>query len=147
MKKYAFIITLMAWLLYKKTQGSQPQFSKQKVWGEKKIRIYETYKNTVMPHGIHIYAKAYDREKATMCAYSQSDHALLHWMCILICCTQYPNISIPDQETDDKHTNLSLIVLIGQFCAHTTIGISFVSHQNKYLLRHLTRYIRWLLTE
>ena len=34
--------------------------------GEKQIHIYETYKNTVMPHGRHIYAKAYDMEKATM---------------------------------------------------------------------------------
>ena len=38
--------------------------------GEKN-RIYETYKNTVMPHGRNINAKAYDMEKATMCAYSQ----------------------------------------------------------------------------
>ena len=50
--------------------------------GEKN-RIYETYKNTVMPHGRNINAKAYDMEKATMCAYSQSDHALLHWKGVL----------------------------------------------------------------
>ena len=35
----------------------------------KKNRIYETYKNTVMPNGRHIYAKAYDMVKATICAY------------------------------------------------------------------------------
>ena len=29
--------------------------------GKKKICIYETYKNTVIPHGCHIYTKAYDR--------------------------------------------------------------------------------------
>ena len=39
--------------------------------GKKKINIYETYKNTVMPHGSNIYAKAYDMTKAEMCAYSQ----------------------------------------------------------------------------
>ena len=49
--------------------------------GNKKIRIYETYKNTVIPHGRHIYAKAYDMSKATISAYSQSDHALPHWKC------------------------------------------------------------------
>ena len=38
--------------------------------GKKQIRIYDTYKNTVMPHGRHIYAKACDIAKATMCAYS-----------------------------------------------------------------------------
>ena len=39
--------------------------------GKKKIRIYETYKNTVMPHGHHIYSKAYGMGKAAMCAYPQ----------------------------------------------------------------------------
>ena len=44
--------------------------------GEKSHNIYETYKNTVMPHGHHIYAKASDMEKETICEYLQSDHAL-----------------------------------------------------------------------
>ena len=52
---------------------------KEKVWGESKIHIHETYKNTVMPHWIHIYAKAYDTAKGKICAYSNSDHALTHW--------------------------------------------------------------------
>ena len=60
-----------------------------------------------MPHGRHIYAKAYDMAKETMCAYSQSDHALPHWKCVLRCCAQCPSINIPDQETDDKHPNPS----------------------------------------
>ena len=46
--------------------------------GENQIHIYETYKNTVMPHGIHMYAKAYDMEKSTICVNPQSDHALPH---------------------------------------------------------------------
>ena len=29
-----------------------------------------------MPHGLHIYAKASDMEKVTVCEYPQSDHAL-----------------------------------------------------------------------
>ena len=73
--------------------------------GKNEISIYETYKNTVMPHGRHIYAKSYDMEKETMCAYSQSDHALPHCKCVLRCCSQCPNINIPDQETDDTHPN------------------------------------------
>ena len=36
--------------------------------GKKKICIYETYKNTVIPHGRNIYAKEYDMAKETMCA-------------------------------------------------------------------------------
>ena len=47
------------------------------------IRIYETYKNTVMPHVRYIYSKAYDMAKAKMCAYNQYDHALPHWKCVL----------------------------------------------------------------
>ena len=31
--------------------------------GKKEISIYEAYKNTVMPHVCHIYAKAYDMAK------------------------------------------------------------------------------------
>ena len=74
---------------------------------EKENNIYETYKNTVMPHGRHIYAKVYDMAKATMFAYSQSDHALTHWKYVFRCCAQCPIINIPDQETDDNHPNPS----------------------------------------
>ena len=47
--------------------------------GEKSHHIYETYKNTVMPRGRHIYAKASDMVNAKICKYPQSDHALPHW--------------------------------------------------------------------
>ena len=50
-----------------------------------------------MTHGSHIYAKAYDMAQATMCAYPQSDHALLHWKCVLRCCAKCPCININDQ--------------------------------------------------
>ena len=53
-----------------------------------------------MPHVRHIYAKAYDMENATMCAYPQSKHALPHWKCVLWCCVDFPYINIPDQETN-----------------------------------------------
>ena len=60
-----------------------------------------------MPHRRHIYAKAYETEKSTMCTNSQYDHALPHWKCVLRCFAQCPRINIPDQETDDKHPNPS----------------------------------------
>ena len=69
-QNYTFLVTLMAWLLFKKTQGSK-QNSQNRRSGGKANHIYETYKNTVMTHGRHIYAKAYDMEKSTMCAYPQ----------------------------------------------------------------------------
>ena len=50
--------------------------------GGKKIRIYETYKNKLMPHWRRIYAKSYEMPKGKMCAYSQSDHTLPHWKCV-----------------------------------------------------------------
>ena len=73
----------------------------------KSNRIYETYKNIVMPHGRHIYTKAYDMAKAKICAYSQLDHALPHWKCLLRCCSKCPSINLSDQETDDHYPNTS----------------------------------------
>ena len=56
-----------------KSQNSQSRSS-----GEKSHHIYVTYKNKVMSNGRHIYAKAYDMEKATIFTYPQSTHALPH---------------------------------------------------------------------
>ena len=74
---------------------------------ERENQIYETYKNIVMPHRRHIYAKAYDTTKATICDNSQSNNTLPHWKCVLRCCAQCPSINIPDQESDDNHPNPS----------------------------------------
>ena len=71
--------------------------------GGKANLLYETFKNAFMPHGCHIYAKAHDMGKATMCAKSHYNHALPHWKCVLRCCAQCPSINIPDQETDDNN--------------------------------------------
>ena len=61
-----------------KSQNSQSRRS-----GEKAHHLYTTYKNTLMPHGRHIYAKAYDMTNATMCTNPRSDHALPHLKCVL----------------------------------------------------------------
>ena len=45
--------------------------------------------------------------KATMYAYSQSDHALPHWKCVLQCCAKFPSINFLDQETDDQYPDTS----------------------------------------
>ena len=81
-----------------KSHNSQSRSS-----GEKAHHIYETYKNTVMPHGRHIYAKSYDMANATMCAYPHSDNALPHCKCVLRCCADCPCINIPDHEKNKKH--------------------------------------------
>ena len=51
-----------------------------------------------MPHGRHIYAKASDMAKDTMCTYPQTDHALPHWKYVLWCCANYPCINLTYQE-------------------------------------------------
>ena len=60
-----------------------------------------------MPHGRHIYAKAYYISKATICAFPQSYHALPHWKCVLRCFDKCPSINLPDQETDDHYPDTS----------------------------------------
>ena len=65
--------------------------------GEKAHHMYEKYKNTVMPHGRHIYSKSSDMDNATMRTYPHSDHALPHWKHILRCCDECPRINISDQ--------------------------------------------------
>ena len=72
--------------------------------GGKSNCIYEIFKNTVMPHGHHIYAKAYDMEKVTMCKYPQSYHMLSPWKCVMICCAKCPCVNLPDQEKDDQYS-------------------------------------------
>ena len=68
--------------------------------GEKEHHIYETYKNTVMPNGQYIYAKASDMAKAKMCTYPQSDHALPHRKFVLRCCAECPYSNLSYQETN-----------------------------------------------
>ena len=90
--------------------------------GEKAHHIYETYKNTLMLHGRHIYAKASNMAQATMWAYPQSDNALSHWKCVLRCCSDCQSINIPDQETDNKksYTTPSIRFHIYQIVARCT---------------------------
>ena len=92
-------------IVIKKNSRISSKILKTEGLGKKKIFICETYKNKVMPHGCHIYAKAYDMTKATMCAYPQSDHVLPHWKCVMICCAKCPSINIPDQETYDQYSD------------------------------------------
>ena len=50
--------------------------AKNRTSDEKENQIYERYKNAVMSHGRHIFARAYDMKKDTVCAYPQYDNAL-----------------------------------------------------------------------
>ena len=71
--------SLLSWRdIYLKKLKDQTQNSQIRRSGEKAHHIYGTNKNTVMPHGRHIYAKASDMANSRMCTYPQSDHALPH---------------------------------------------------------------------
>ena len=80
-----------------------------------------------MPYRGHIYAKASNMAKATMCAYPQSDHALPHWKFVLWCCAKFPCINLPDQETDKKYEETTPSIrfhiyhIIGRCTAHGII--------------------------
>ena len=58
-----------------------------------------------MPHGCHIYATSADMVMAKMCAYPPPHHKLPHRKCVLCCCSNFPHIEIPDQESDSHHYN------------------------------------------
>ena len=50
-----------------------------------------------MPHKHHIYDKASDMEKETMCEYPQLDHELPHSKCVMKYCVKCPSVNLPDQ--------------------------------------------------
>ena len=90
--------SLLSWRdKYLKKLKDQSQNVESRRSGEKAYQIYTTYKNTVMPHGSHIYATASDMANATMCAYPQSEPSPPHWKFVLRCCSDCPCINIPDQ--------------------------------------------------
>ena len=94
-------------IVIKKNERIKSKMLKIEGMDKKKIRIYETYKNKVIPHGRNIYAKASNMSKSTICAYSQSYHALPNWKCVLRCCAKCPGVNFPDQETDIQYSNTS----------------------------------------
>ena len=63
-----------------------------------------------MPHGRHIYAKSSDMAQTTMCAYPQSDHALVHYKFVFPCCAKCPCINLPDQETDNQYSDTTPLI-------------------------------------
>ena len=57
-------------IIIKKKLKDISKNSQKRRSGGKSNRIYETYKNTVMPHGCHIYAKVSDMAKSKMYEYA-----------------------------------------------------------------------------
>ena len=55
-------------------------------YGEMYNCLFETYTNTVMTHGKHMFQTASGMEMEIMCAYPLSKYALSYWKCVLRCC-------------------------------------------------------------
>ena len=83
----------------------------------------------MIPHGSHIYAKAYDMENDTMRTNPQYDHALPHWKCELQCCDECPCTNLPDQETNKNYKETTPSIrfhiyhIIGRCTAHGRIPL------------------------
>ena len=82
-----------------------------------------------MPHGHHIYTKAYDMSNSTMCTYPNYDHALPHWKGVLRCCAECPHINLPYKETNKKHDETTPSIrfhiyhIIGRCNTHSRIPL------------------------
>ena len=85
----------------------------------------------MVPHGGHIYDKASDVTKATMCEYPQTDHEFPSCKCVLLCCAKCLCVNITDQETDNQNSN-------------TNPSIRFHIY---HLILRCTAHVRLLLNE
>ena len=59
--------------------------------------IFETYKNSEIPHGSHIQKTASKMSMAKMCHFSYDQHALPQYKYVLCCCDKCPSIVILSQ--------------------------------------------------
>ena len=66
--------------------------------GEMTNFLFDTYKNSAIPYGNHMFQTASDMAVAKMCAYPSSNYSLIHWKCVLRCCAQCPRIYLPSTE-------------------------------------------------
>ena len=63
-------------------------------------RLFETYKNSIMPHVKHMFQTASDMYMEKMCAYPSSNYVLPHFKCVLHCFVQFPWVDLPSPESD-----------------------------------------------
>ena len=116
-----FTTTIRGWQVLEKLKD-KIQNAQIRRSSEKSHHIYETYKNTVMPHGRHIYSKSSDISHVKMCTYPQSDHALPQWKFVLRCCFECTYINLPCQET---YKNMKK--------QHPQLGFTFITSLNVIL--------------
>ena len=70
-------LSLLSWRdFYLSNFNDLSQNAQNRRSGEKSDHLFETYINSVIPHGRHIYVTEVDMAMATMCAYKPLQHAL-----------------------------------------------------------------------
>ena len=84
--------------------------------GEISSCIFETYKNSVVPHGCHIYNTTADMSMAKMCTCTSKYHGLTHWKCVLCCCDRLSSILLPSQESIKDTTNTCPEIILNVYC-------------------------------
>ena len=69
-------------------------------YGEIVSRIFETYKNSIRPHGCHIYNTSTEIDMEEMCPCPYKHQVILHCKCVLRCFYKYLSIVIPILEAN-----------------------------------------------
>ena len=67
--------------------------------------IFETYKNSLRPHGCNIHNSATYMSMAKHYTCTYTHHGLPHWKYVLRSCDKLPNIVIPSQDENKYITN------------------------------------------
>ena len=83
-QKYTLIFIILVWSLLKKIKDQTHNLQNRKSC-EMANRIFETYKNSTMPHVHHRYKTVSGMTMATMCAYPSYQHTLQHWKYVYMC--------------------------------------------------------------
>ena len=91
--------------------------------GKLSISLFETYKNSVRPHGCHIYNYTAYMDMAKMCPCPSQHHGLPHWKYVLLCCDKCPGITIicKDTNKDEANTCSKICFHVYRNASHCTV--------------------------
>ena len=68
------------------------------------IRIFETYNNSVQPHGCNVYNNTSDMNMAKIYPYAYKYNGLPHWKYVLCCCDKCPSTVLHIKEENKETT-------------------------------------------
>ena len=105
-KKHSFVMNIMAWAFFVKLKYQSCNLQNRRS-GDMANLLFETYNNSVTPHGNHIFPTSYNTAMETMCTYKSSNYALPHWISVLCCCAQCLCMDFQIPESYQHHSNIS----------------------------------------